>query len=1356
MATTSVRQSTSGAPTPSQHTPTNGVSQQSSHKPRQSYTMTDGASISKNTQAPRTRSVSHRHDNHANPPPNISRSFSARAKDLPPDANLYRMDKPFSPDLPIPQDAPDDPETMTGADMQNTASPSNKDISPLSRSNTVRSTMEQRHDWASDRSPLQKLEVTLGGISKEEKRARVMEAEMRLKERMEREKRAQDGSNPVDQPPKKALLKQSSVQHQPSTQDTLPEGNITSRGTRQARARAPSIQHSTQGSPKDTRTGAEVVKAGSVPKRSVSISHQNGNDLGVAPPKRDVLAHIGQGDGRVDGYPAADGQGKLDPQIPRYTGSQKKPARQDVGRKELPKEGGNPHTANVDVHSPGSISETRGVDREIDDSSMAPVGGHLEPGSQSKPKRQTVSFNVPPPTPPPLTEWRTAPVARLGASDFDFQTIDVDRSQAWWEGGSSDNRRKSRALPTNYQKKPPAQKLPGNKRFQPQIFLKCGPLLRYAGMKRVRIDGPNGSFDKETWRGSILIVTKDSRSLYEPVPTLKLFSQPMDLLPPPPAELSGEDGVELAPEYIDPAAGLMKLGRDGRPLFVKPVEHTEEELDLSFVENDDGIYEMSASIIDYGSEGAKQPIPANRVHSVDGESVEVYKEIVGARLYADPGRDVTFWKFNIEVELGPTQQRVAYRINQGPALGFWVPAKGQSMNIMFQTCNGFSQGVDANKFCGPDPLWRDIINEHQTRPFHVMLGGGDQIFNDRVTTESTHFQEWIRIKNIHERYDAPFSVEFKAELETGFLEHYSSWFSQGLFSLANSQIPMVNIWNDHEIIEGYGSYPDEFMGTPVISGLGSIAFKYYLLFQHHSVPEETEAEEPSWLLGAQPGPYINQRSRNLFMSLGDGVALLGLDCRTERMTDEILSEQTCDLIWDRCHREIVRGETTHLIVMLSIPIAYPRVAMVKNILNSRKSLGKAGLFGGLVNKSGGKVEIYDDHWTAKHHKSERTYLIEDLQDLAADKSVRVTILSGDVHLAAVGEFYSNPKLNISKDKDYRYMPNIISSAIADMPETEMVSDTLNRRNRVHHLDTNTDEDMIPIFTHDVNNKARNNKRLLPRRNWCSIREYKPGYTPPGTPDSTPSSPSHMEEPRPRKLQRTLSLTRGDRPAGGSGGLLRRLSLRGGAPPTKDFNIGEDGPQRRLSMDGPFPSQSEFRPGPFHRRPTNLSQKASTKAEKRRDNGVGDYVDLEGGLAITLNLELNPKDPSGITTPYKLLVPKLRYEGTEYDPPASPIAKGWKKWLGVRRSDKREGSRQQLGEDTEVEDIDDDEESEDEVRGGGAVGNNGMEEEHGRHRQYYYEDDEVVSHSNDDDDDDGVNHGEEILAGKKRRKWFGRR
>lgn len=42
-------------------------------------------------------------------------------------------------------------------------------------------------------------------------------------------------------------------------------------------------------------------------------------------------------------------------------------------------------------------------------------------------------------------------------------------------------------------------------------------------------------------------------------------------------------------------------------------------------------------------------------------------------------------------------------------------------------------------------------------------------------------------------------------------------------------------------------------------------------------------------------------------------------------SNEILSEPTCDLIWDRCHREIIKGETKHLIVLSSVPIAYPRM-----------------------------------------------------------------------------------------------------------------------------------------------------------------------------------------------------------------------------------------------------------------------------------------------------------------------------------------------------------------------------------------------------------------------------------------------
>jgi len=499
----------------------------------------------------------------------------------------------------------------------------------------------------------------------------------------------------------------------------------------------------------------------------------------------------------------------------------------------------------------------------------------------NRPRRASVSFKVPSDMTRPVNEWKQAGTARLTLADLALE-VPSEGDQAWWEMNGSSGRRRSKGSSGNIQRSEAYSQQESVKpmEFKPPLYLKCGPLLRYTGMRTDREKAQPGqtvsAIHRETWRGSVMIVTNDSQSTYEDGPTLRLFSQPRDLLPPPPEQVEGDD---LAPEYVDPMAGLTKVSRRGQTLYVKPVDHLEEAKDLSRIENDDGLFETSPSPLDnsHGSATANK-----RTRGRDGESLGEYKEVKGCRLYADIERDVTFWRFNIEVELSDQQAHVAYRINHGPAVGFWVPAKGQSMNIMFHSCNGFSLTVNSDQFGGPDPLWRDVLNTHQTRPFHVMIGGGDQIYNDRVMIDTNHFAAWTHLRNPHEKHHAPFTDEMREELESFYLNRYAMWFSQGLFGLANSQIPMVNIYDDHDIIDGFGSYPDDFQKAPVFMGVGNIAFKYYMLFQHQSVPEETQADEPCWLLGARPGPYIQQRSRSVFLNLGRSVAFLGLDCRTER------------------------------------------------------------------------------------------------------------------------------------------------------------------------------------------------------------------------------------------------------------------------------------------------------------------------------------------------------------------------------------------------------------------------------------------------------------------------------------------
>lgn len=235
--------------------------------------------------------------------------------------------------------------------------------------------------------------------------------------------------------------------------------------------------------------------------------------------------------------------------------------------------------------------------------------------------------------------------------------------------------------------------------FNPPLYLKCGPLLRYTGLKRERHPtktrgGVPSSIERETWRGSVMIVTADADSSYGPVPTLRLFHEAMEVLPPASQRLGEEDGQNLPSEYVDPVAGLPKLSRSGKTVYVKPVDDLEHGKDLSRLENDEGLFEetrTAAVPTAYGTPdfraSSANPKPVKR----ESRTAKKGQQVKGIRLHAERG--VTFWRFNLEVELGSEQTRVAYSINNSPSIGFWIPARGQSMNVMFHSCNGFSMSV---------------------------------------------------------------------------------------------------------------------------------------------------------------------------------------------------------------------------------------------------------------------------------------------------------------------------------------------------------------------------------------------------------------------------------------------------------------------------------------------------------------------------------------------------------------------------------------------------------------------------------------------------------------------------------------
>ncbi|KAH9823685.1 hypothetical protein Tdes44962_MAKER04537 [Teratosphaeria destructans] len=630
--------------------------------------------------------------------------------------------------------------------------------------------------------------------------------------------------------------------------------------------------------------------------------------------------------------------------------------------------------------------------------------------------------------------------------------------------------------------------------------------------------------------------------------------------------------------------------------------------------------------------------PYGAAGMTNGHPADPARIFEGTKLFEDPRK--AFWQFGIDVPFGEQESAWEYSIaNMVSAKGekknldrpkrFAVPSKHESMRIMFHSCNGFSVGTDEDAWSGP-ALWNDVLRVHEQQPFHVMIGGGDQIYNDGVRVNGP-LKPWTDIANPKKRREFPFNEEMRAKCDEYYFDNYVRWYSTEPFASANGQIPQLNIWDDHDIIDGFGSYTDHFMKCPVFRGIGGVAHKYYMLFQHHIPPPKStyttdapqtthadgapaidsvqlkdtyvavpQSEDPSYIIGRSPGPYVEERSRSIYCQLGKRIAFIGIDARTERTRHQINYPETYDLIFRHASQQIAasNGAIKHLVLLLGVPIAYPRLQWLENILQSPiigpvRFLNKRfGLAGGFFNHFDGNVDLLDDlddHYTAHQHKKERKALVLRLQGLAKEHSVRVSILGGDVHLAAMGRFFSNPKLNIAAENDWRYMPNIVSSAITNKPPPQAVANLLARRNKVHHLDDETDETLLELFDKNPGEgepgvkpkTAAKNHATMPSRNYAIITE----------------SHSHTG-----------------------------AQTNGAAPVTND-------------MDGERKDQ-QFHPSKNPREPLHMGeQEAGTKHPAASGVNRTGLLDVHS-LDVAIRVEKNPSDREGHTEGYGFSIPAL--------------------------------------------------------------------------------------------------------------------
>lgn len=260
------------------------------------------------------------------------------------------------------------------------------------------------------------------------------------------------------------------------------------------------------------------------------------------------------------------------------------------------------------------------------------------------------------------------------------------------------------------------------------------------------------------------------------------------------------------------------------------------------------------------------------------------------------------------------------------------------------------------------------------------------------------------------------------------------------------------------------------------------------------IPSVSTHPSKSLIIGGE-GAFIPYPNHSFLSYLGPRQYILMIDWRSERRFDQLASQTT----YDRCERAVkaLPAGVEHLVVLLGtfhrfcllpspltrqmhagVPIAYPRMVALENILESKFNpmtlLARAKLMPSAVNKFNAFVlppppspspltngsdrseaELKDDladHPCAGDHKAERNALIERFQRWAVEKHVRISFMSGDVHCSAnskvrralvaskegegglltqSAQFYSKKKLEPAQDP--KYMCQIISSAIVNTP-----------------------------------------------------------------------------------------------------------------------------------------------------------------------------------------------------------------------------------------------------------------------------------------------------------------------------------
>ncbi|MBO0903987.1 alkaline phosphatase D family protein [Jiella sonneratiae] len=332
---------------------------------------------------------------------------------------------------------------------------------------------------------------------------------------------------------------------------------------------------------------------------------------------------------------------------------------------------------------------------------------------------------------------------------------------------------------------------------------------------------------------------------------------------------------------------------------------------------------------------------------------------------------------------GRTVHAYDFSLNSGVTGTYECDGVGRSVRspaiadirIAYVSCNGQEEGDLDRGLDERDAIWQRLADENAAAPFALLLQGGDQLYADDVLHCHPTVERWAAMPKT-ERGAVELTPEVAEALRRFYFERYLVTYSRPAFASLAASVPSIMMWDDHDIVDGWGSHPPEMLDSPVGRAMFAAAREMFLVFQMAVSPGETSPNGFD-ATGANLGTAVRY----------PGLSVISPDLRSERRLERVMGESGWRVL------ETAFATTPpqdRILMMSSVPALGPRLSWAEFVAD-------------VLPGSSEYEDDLRDQWQSRTHRAEWRRFLSLLAGWQESGKGALTVLSGEIHLATRGE-----------------------------------------------------------------------------------------------------------------------------------------------------------------------------------------------------------------------------------------------------------------------------------------------------------------------------------------------------------------